>query len=49
MDTVKPFKHSPEIREYWRHEKRKQRARPRGVKDVKTGRTRDFEVSKRNV
>jgi hypothetical protein len=26
MDTVKPFKHSPEIREYWRHEKRKQRA-----------------------
>lgn len=49
MDTFKAFKHSPEIREYWRYEKRKQRARPRGVKDVKTDRTRDLEVRKRNV
>jgi hypothetical protein len=49
MDTFKAFKHSPEIREYWRIVKRKQRARPRSVKNVKTDRTRDLEVSKRNV
>ena len=49
MDTSKSFKHSAEIREYWRLVKRKQRARPRGVKDVKTDRTRNLEVSKRNV
>ena len=49
MDTFKAFKHSPEIREYWRHEKRKQRAQPRGVKDVKTDRTRILEVRNRNV
>jgi len=40
MDKCKSFKHSAEMREYWRLEKRKQRARPRGVKDVKTDRTR---------
>ena len=49
MDTVRAFKHSTEMREYWRLEKRKQRARPRGAKDVKTDRTRILEVSKRNV
>ena len=49
MDTSKSFKHSAEIREYWRLVKRKQRARPRGVKYVKTDRTRILEVSKRNV
>jgi hypothetical protein len=49
MDTVRAFKHSAEIREYWRLVKRKQRARPRSVKNVKTDRTRDLEVSKRNV
>jgi hypothetical protein len=49
MDTVKPFKHSPEIREYWRLLKRKQRARFRGVKHVKTDRTRILEVKKCNV
>ena len=49
MDTVRAFKYSAEIREYWRLVKRKQRARPRGVKDVKTDRTRILEVSKRNV
>jgi len=26
MDTLKAFKHSAELREYWRLEKRKQRA-----------------------
>jgi len=49
MDTSKSFKHSAEMREYWRLVKRKQRARPRGAKDVKTDRTRDLEVNKRNV
>jgi len=49
MDTSKVFKHSAELREYWRLEKRKQRARHRGVKDVETDRTRILEVSKRNV
>ena len=49
MDTVRAFKHSAEMREYWRLEKRKQRARPRGVKDVKTDRTRILEVRERNV
>ncbi len=49
MDTVRAFKHSAEIREYWRLMKRKQRARPRSVKNVKTDRTRTLEVNKRNV
>jgi hypothetical protein len=49
MDTVRAFKHSAEMREYWRLEKRKQRAGARVAKDVKTDRTRILEVSKRNV
>lgn len=36
MDNPKVFKHSVELREYWRLEKRKQRARPRFSKEVKT-------------
>jgi uncharacterized protein YktA (UPF0223 family) len=36
MDNAKSFKHSAEKREFERFEKRKQRARARVVKEVKT-------------
>ena len=42
MDTVKAFKHSPELREYWRLVKRKQRARPIVSKEVKTEQNERF-------
>ena len=49
MDTVRAFKHSVEMREYWRLEKRKQRAQARLFKEVKTEQTIGLEASKRNV
>lgn len=49
MDTVRAFKHSVDMREYWRLEKRKQRAQARLSKEVKTEQTRDLEARKRNV
>ncbi len=35
MDTVKPFKHSAELREYWRLAKRKQRAHVKAARKLK--------------
>ncbi len=49
MDTVKAFKHSAEMREYWRLEKRKQRAQTRLSKEVKTEQNEKIGGSKRNV
>jgi len=34
MDTLNAFKHSAELREYWRLEKRKQRAREKRTKVI---------------
>jgi hypothetical protein len=37
MDTEKLFKHSAELREYWRLEKRKQRAQAKKKEHITNG------------
>jgi hypothetical protein len=49
MDTVRAFKHSAEMREYWRLEKRKQRAGARVAKEAKTEQSEKIGGGERNV
>ena len=49
MDTVRAFKHSAEMREYWRLEKRKQRTGARGVKEAKTEQSEKIGGGERSV
>ena len=49
MDTVRAFKHSAEMREYWRLEKRKQRAGARVAKETKTEQSEKIGGGKRSV
>ena len=49
MDNQKGFKHSAKVREYWRLEKRIQRARVRVAKEPKTEQNSELEANKSNV
>ena len=49
MDTVRAFKHSAEMREYWRLEKRKQRAGARVAKEAKTEQSEKIGGGERSV
>jgi hypothetical protein len=49
MDNVKAFKHSVELREYWRLAKRKQRAQAGVAKEVKTEKSKKFGSSEQLV
>ena len=49
MDKCKSFKHSVELREYWRLEKREQRAGARAAKEAKTEQNEKISGGKRSV